>query len=392
LKQDEWLARYQHSQLSRSADQSQPAAYLGIHSIMLYVRNIDASLEFYVEKLGFQIVVDQVLGGGSRWTAVAPPDGSVLLALQPLKENSSNTGAGSVVSLETDDIAGRYQQWSSMGVRFRTPPTEFPWGTLATFLDIDGNELALIQGPWITNLLSSHRESMEQRREAERRSAHEMEIARQVQAGLFPQRRPALETVEYAGACTQARQVGGDYYDFLDLGPGRLAMVVGDISGKGIGGALLMANLQASVRSQYAMALEDIPRLLASVNRGLCDNTPETNYATLIHLPGLLLHRDGTVDRLESTATVLGLFCSWTCGVGEIDVAPGDILALYSDGVTEAVSDDGLEFGEEGLLEALRAEQSAPVGDLVERTIERVRLFSGSEQEDDVTLVVARFD
>ena len=376
---------------------------------MVYVRNVDASLEFYVDKLGFQIVVDQVLGGGSRWTAVAPPDGSVLLALQPQGENSSDSGNRTVVSLETDDIAGRFQQWSGIGVRFRMPPTEFPWGTLATFLDIDGNELALIQGPWIAHLLSSHRESVEQAREAERRNAHEMEIARQVQARLFPQRRPSLETVEYAGACTQAREVGGDYYDFLHLGPGRLAMVVGDISGKGIGGALLMANLQASVRSQYAMALEDIPRLLASVNRMLCDSTPETKYATLIfaeydesarrlryvncgHLPGLLLHRDGTFDRLGSTATVLGLFDSWECAVGEVETAPEDVLALYSDGVTEAMSDYGGEFGEEGLIEALRAEWEAPVEELVDRTIERVMSFSGSEQEDDVTLVIARFD
>jgi serine phosphatase RsbU (regulator of sigma subunit) len=229
-----------------------------------------------------------------------------------------------------------------------------------------------------------------------------------VQARLLPQRRPSLPTIEYAGACTQARQVGGDYYDFLDLGAGRLAFVVGDISGKGIGGALLMANLQASLRSQYAMALENMAGLLSSVNRLLCDNTSETSYATLIfaeyderarrlrfancgHLPGLLLHADGTVDRLASTATVLGLFCSWGCAVGEVEVRNGDILALYTDGATEALSDDGRELGEEGLMHAIRMHSGLPVDELVEKAIEQITDYSGSEQEDDITLVLARF-
>src|SRR5207249_2054141 len=121
----------------------------------------------------------------------------------------------------------------------------------------------------------------EERKEAERRSAYEMEIAKQVQAGLFPQRLPSLKTLEYAGTCVPARQVGGDYYDFLDLGLGHLAFVIGDISGKGIAGALLMANLQATLRSQYAMALEDLPRFLRSVNSLLYENMPEAGYGTL---------------------------------------------------------------------------------------------------------------
>ena len=92
--------------------------------------------------------------------------------------------------------------------------------------------------------------------ESERRTAHEMEIARQVQARLFPQIQPELKTVEYAGICLQARQVGGDYFDFLNLGPQRLGLIIGDVSGKGIAAALLMANLQASLRSQSALAFE----------------------------------------------------------------------------------------------------------------------------------------
>src|SRR5208283_1595651 len=124
-------------------------------------------------------------------------------------------------------------------------------------------------------------ETMAERMEADRRTAQEMEIARQVQARLFPQKMPAMKTLEYTGGCIQARQVGGDYYDFLELRPGRLALVLADIAGKGVSGALLMANLQANLRSQYAIAVDDLPRLLGSVNRLFYENSGDASYATL---------------------------------------------------------------------------------------------------------------
>ncbi len=124
-------------------------------------------------------------------------------------------------------------------------------------------------------------EKIAERLEAERRAAQELEFAREVQTRLFPQKLPRLETLEYTGGCVPARQVGGDYYDFLELRPGRVALVLADIAGKGISGALLMANLQANLRSQYAMALDDLPRLLKSVNQLFYENTGESSYATL---------------------------------------------------------------------------------------------------------------
>ena len=204
-----------------------------------------------------------------------------------------------------------------------------------------------------------------------------------------------------------ARQVGGDYYDFLNLGPGNLAFVIADIAGKGIGGALLMANLQANLRSQHALALEDLPRFLKSVNSLLHENTPEAGYATLFfgqyqdamrrlryvncgHLPPLLLRKNGTLERLDPGSTVLGMFSDWECTAAEAELESGDTLLLYTDGITEAMSDDGREFGEEGLIEAVRAECDLPVERLLERVLERVRVFSGREQEDDIALVIAR--
>jgi serine phosphatase RsbU (regulator of sigma subunit) len=250
-------------------------------------------------------------------------------------------------------------------------------------------------------------ENIAERLEAERRTAHEMDIARQVQARLFPQKMPGLATLAYAGGCVQARVVGGDYYDFLDLAPGRVGIVLADIAGKGISGALLMANLQANLRSQYALALEDVSRLLQSVNRLFYENTPEDRYATLFyadyqdagrrlryvncgHNPPLLLRADGSLERLRATATVLGMFADWSCAVEETTLRPGDTLVLYTDGVTEAPNAAGEEFGEARLLATISAQNHAGPDALLSSISTAVQQFSTGAQADDITLVVAR--
>ncbi len=250
-------------------------------------------------------------------------------------------------------------------------------------------------------------EKIAERMEVERRAGHEMEIARQVQARLFPQKFPPLQTLVYTGKCTQTRQVGGDYYDFLDLGRGRLGIVLADIAGKGISGALLMANLQANLRGQYALALDNLAGLLESVNRLFFENTTEEAYATLFfgeyddatrklryancgHLAALVLHPNGEMERLESTSTVLGLFQEWTCNISELRFERGDTMLLYSDGVTEASNAQGQDFGAQRLVEALRRRGSFSVEAAVDAIIEDVLKFSEGVQADDITLVLAR--
>ena len=250
-------------------------------------------------------------------------------------------------------------------------------------------------------------EKIAQRMEAERRRGYEMEIAIRVQAGLFPQHVPALQTLEYTGRCIQARAVGGDYYDFVELGPGRVGLVLADIVGKGMGAALLMANLQANLRNQYAVAMDDLPRMLRSVNRLFHSASPESSFATLFfgiyedatrrlcyancgHNPPLLLRADGRVEWLAATSTVLGLFLKWEPTTIEVELAPNDILVVFSDGLPDAETDAGESFGEARLLEIVQRQRHLPSSALLETIATTVEQFTGREREDDLTLLVAR--
>jgi serine phosphatase RsbU (regulator of sigma subunit) len=245
-----------------------------------------------------------------------------------------------------------------------------------------------------------------ERVEAQRLAAREMEIARHVQIKLLPQRTPAVTTLDYAATSIQARAVGGDYYDFLDLGSGQVAFVMADVSGKGISAALLMANLQANLRSQSAILVQDLPRSLRFVNRMFYESTEPSNYATLFlgiyydatrrlsyvncgHNPPLLL-REKTVESLAANVTVLGLFKEWECTVAETTLAPGDILALYTDGIIEATNAKQEEFGEARLVQILRENQHLDAPSLLKTVVATVQQFTVGEQRDDLTLLVAR--
>jgi phosphoserine phosphatase RsbU/P len=288
-------------------------------------------------------------------------------------------------------------------------PGEQPlWGGVFThFKDLDGNVFALVSLDEESRAVEAQRRAAAARLESERRAAHELEIAKQVQTRLFPQTLPSLTTLDYSGICVQARQVGGDYFDFLDLGRQRVGFVVGDISGKGIAAALLMANLQANLRSQCAIALDQPQRFLQSVNRLFYENSADSSYATLFfaeyddgarrlryvncgHLSALLFRHDGTLERLDSTSTVLGLFREWDCSTAERPLCPGDTFALYTDGITESFNDAGEEFGEHRLIDSLRRCCGQPSPALVASVVEDVRKFSPHEQSDDMTLIVGR--
>ena len=406
--------------------------YLRMHAVRVFVRDQERALRFYLETLGFHLAFDARLHSGQRWVAVSPPDGGAVLSLiepGPRSPEHKLIGRATQVVFVTEDVLAKFREWHQRGVRFSHTPRlrrvkyERPepggsasaarqapppvWGGVFTrFQDPDGNSFSLVSFDEESRAVEEQRRAAAERREAERRAAHELTIARQVQARLFPQRLPACGSLEFAGLCLQARQVGGDYYDFLDLGGDRVGLVIGDVAGKGIAAALLMANLQANLRSQCAVA-DEPQRFLRSVNQLFFESTIDSAYATLFfaeydgrqrrlryancgHLSGLLFRADDTLERLETTASVLGLFEEWDCAVGERQLRPGDLFVLYTDGVTESFNEAEEEFGEQRLVEACRKRRRLPSQALLEAIVDDVRAFSPREQHDDITMIVAR--
>ena len=385
--------------------------YLRLLCINIFVRDQDRSLRFFVDQLGFSLVIDENYESGGRWVAVAPPDGSTVLALVSPRRNSADyklIGRSRHAVLVTEDVMAKFQEWQNRGVHFDHPPQTTLWGGIFTrFDDVDGNSFSLVGRDDFVREIEAQRRAAAEKLEAERRVAQELDIAKRVQARLFPQTLPHLETLEYAGTCLQAREVGGDYYDFMDFGRTRVGLVVGDISGKGIGAALLMANLQANLRSQSAIASDRPEHFLHSVNRLFYDNTTDSSYATLFfaeyddasrrlryancgHQTAFLLRRDNTLERLDSTCTVLGLFRDWDCGLQELMLHGGDVLILYTDGITEAFNGEQEEFGELRLIDALRRNRERSPREILTAIVEDVLRFSPREQGDDITLIVAK--
>jgi sigma-B regulation protein RsbU (phosphoserine phosphatase) len=235
----------------------------------------------------------------------------------------------------------------------------------------------------------------------------ELELARHVQQRLFPQKTVAMRTIAYAGHCVPARVVSGDYYDFLEAGDGVLAFVLADVSGKGMPAALLMANLQASFRSQSSAAFREPGTLLRAVNRLFYESTSPEYFATLFfglyhdrtrelryincgHVEPALLRSNGVVQRLEATATVLGSFAHWECDQEVTTLQPGDDLVLFSDGLTEAGIETDQEFGERRLLSLLQATRTDDVDEWVQHVIDAVHNYSAGNQTDDMTVIALR--
>jgi sigma-B regulation protein RsbU (phosphoserine phosphatase) len=243
----------------------------------------------------------------------------------------------------------------------------------------------------------------------------ELEIAREVQATLFPKQLPRPRGLEIFGGCEPARVVSGDYYDFIVEDEARLHIVVGDISGKGISAALLMANLQASMRNQLLKLRhgdpdrleESLAGLMAGLNGQIFANSPSGKYATLFvanydaenrtlcycnagHLPPIVLH-NGKLSRLETGGTVLGLFETAHYQAASMVLEPGTLVAMYTDGVTEAPNDADEEFGEDRLIEVLRETGNRSPEAIYRVVSERLMSWQGTlKQHDDITLIIAK--
>jgi serine phosphatase RsbU (regulator of sigma subunit) len=394
--------------------------YVRLGAVTVFVRDQQRSLDFYLHQLGFELAFDAHSPSGDRLLAVSPPDGTAILSLvapDPNSRECSLIGQTAQIEFFTENAAGKYNEWCKRGVVFTQPPTTEPNGRIsAAFADPDGNSFLLIEDKSALEEIEEVRREHLARLEDEHMAALELENARDVQERLFPRTQPQLSTLEYSGMCMPARAVGGDYYDFLTLGRERFGFVIGDISGKGTAAALLMANLQAHLRnlcSAYSsrpytpFAVEQPQRLLQAVNRLFCENTASRAFATLLfmeyddstrclryancgHLPALLFRGNDAVETLDSTSTVVGLFNTWECSVGENQLFAGDTLVFYTDGVTESFNDADEQFGEERLIEFVRRHRDLASPVLLRSLVDEVRRFSAAKQHDDITVVAAQ--
>lgn len=293
----------------------------------------------------------------------------------------------------------------------RKPPVVImtAWGTIDLAVEaMRRGATDFVLKPWDNDALVSKLRSLAGWRADAGRAAGDLEDARRVQSRLCPRTLPRMSSIVCAGSCIEAGPVGGDSYDFFDLGPGRMALALADASGKGVSAALVAAHLQAALRASVrGGARFELATIVRSVNELLFECTAPERYATLFlatyddhsrvlryvncgHAPPILLRGDGALLRLDSTATALGLFEEWSCREGELRLEPEDVLAVFSDGVTEATDAKGEDFGSERVVAALRAHAGCEIASLPERILREVRRFSGVARQDDLALVVVR--
>jgi sigma-B regulation protein RsbU (phosphoserine phosphatase) len=254
--------------------------------------------------------------------------------------------------------------------------------------------------------------------------SRELEIAREVQERLFPQEIIAIPGLDYCGACRPALGVGGDYYDFILLPGGKLGIAIGDVAGKGISAALMMASLQASLRGQAMVAPEDLATVVTNVSRLVFEASSSNRYATFFyaqydpasrllvyvnagHNPPLVLRKckahltpasamvpasacDCRVDKLDQGGVVIGLLREAPYQQGTINLQPGDLLVAYTDGVSEAMDPDDEEWGEDRMVQCIQSCDGLGAAEIIQHVLAGADAFAkGAPQHDDMTLVVA---
>ncbi len=233
-----------------------------------------------------------------------------------------------------------------------------------------------------------------------------------MQKRLFPEELPATATIHCAGICLPARGVGGDYYDFFDLGGGNMGLALADVAGKGIAAALIMSVVQASLRSLVETHLAANPGsladLVARMNRLLHRSTGPNSYATFFyaefdettlllryvnagHNPPFLLRHDGAIEELSAGGAIIGMFPALRYEEATVEMHAGDVLLAFSDGVPEAHDPAGEEFGEERLQELLRRMAHLPVSEMSSSILDELKKWmSDAEQYDDLTFIVMK--
>jgi sigma-B regulation protein RsbU (phosphoserine phosphatase) len=248
-----------------------------------------------------------------------------------------------------------------------------------------------------------HRQILEKERIEE-----QLELASNVQARLLPDRSPVIPGYDIAGTCLSTYDIGGDYFDYIDLPGGRLGIVVADVSGHGIPAALIMAAFRALLRTQTRIDAEP-SHIADAMKRLLPDFTGEANFVTCVygvldpangvftyvncgHIPPVLLHADGRIEELKPGGPIFsGVIEHDSYSECETRIAPGDTLVLYTDGVVEIMNERQEEFGADRMMEIMKRSCCMPVEDIISEVICETQEFAGTESnEDDFTLVIVR--
>ncbi|MGH2570011.1 MAG: SpoIIE family protein phosphatase, partial [bacterium] len=276
------------------------------------------------------------------------------------------------------------------GDRYRAEDLEL----LATLGDQAGTSLS-------SSLL--YEEALERRRLEE-----ELAVARRIQKTLLPSRVPSPAGIEIAATTRPCREVGGDFYDFLDFGSRGLGLAVADVSGKGVPAALILSGLQATLRAEASPKSEPEP-VVAKINQRLCaSDVGSGGFASLLygrldprdrsfryvnagHPAGIVVRRDGSLSRLETGGILLGVETDATYTAGRETFAPGDLLLLFSDGVTDVLNQDDEQFGDARLATLVPRLAHLPVAAVIESIVSAVETFVGGSLPDDLTILVAKF-
>jgi phosphoserine phosphatase RsbU/P len=239
------------------------------------------------------------------------------------------------------------------------------------------------------------------------KSSSEWTIACEVQQRFMRHLRPAIDTLDYSARCRQVQNLGGDCYDFVPLSENRLAMAVGDACGKGLAAALMISNVQSSLRTAALFSGSNVAAVLGAVNRQVHASSPANRYATLFygvfngatralryvnagHNPPMIIRRDSPIIWLESGGAPVGMFPHWTYEEGAVQLKPGDLVLAYTDGVIEALNPAGEEWGVEGLLRAAAGSNAQCADDIVHTIFTSMDEFSCGCQADDATVVAFR--
>jgi len=241
-----------------------------------------------------------------------------------------------------------------------------------------------------------------------KRMEHELAIAGDIQQNLLPSEAPTIEGWDIMGTNTPCYTIGGDYFDFIERPSGRLAFALGDVSGKGAGAALMMMVLRATVHSATSQKDSDVVDIMSQTNTAMFHNSPEQAYVTFFlgdlapdtgellyvnagHIPPVVYRADsGEVERLETGGTVLGMFEVAPFEQGKSQLGVGDILIVFTDGISESWGADGEEFGEDRLGEVVKKNAKLSASDLMDIILKEVDAFATGRPTDDRTLIVVK--